>query len=54
MISALEEHNLWRSGELAALPNEIRQMRDAGLAWNTEPGAEVIPEAEAELGTGPG
>src|SRR3954465_6120461 len=46
--------NLWRSGGLGSRSDQVGQVRDAGLAWDAEPGAEVVPKAEAELGAGLG
>ena len=44
--------NLWRSGGLGARSDQVGQVRDSGLAGDAEPGAEVVPEAEAKLGAG--
>src|SRR5215208_5417379 len=42
---------MW-SGCLAASSDEVGQVRDSGLVRDSEPSAKVVPEAEAELGTG--
>src|SRR3712207_5473878 len=42
------------SGGLAASSDQVGQVWNDALAWDTEPGAEVVPEAEAELGAGLG
>src|SRR5215208_163421 len=44
---------MW-SGCLAASSDEVGQVRDSGLVRDSEPSAKVVPEAEAELGTGLG
>src|SRR4051812_48913841 len=46
--------NLWWSGGLGSRSDQVGQVRDCGLAGDAEPGAEVVPEAEAELGAGLG
>src|SRR3954447_22498292 len=45
------QNPLW-SGCLAASSDEVGQVRDSGLVRDSEPSAKVVPEAEAELGTG--
>src|SRR3954462_15571570 len=45
------QNQLW-SGCLAASSDEVGQVRDSGLVRDSEPSAKVVPEAEAELGTG--
>src|SRR5947209_18385579 len=47
-------HPIALSGGLAALADEIRQVWDGRLAGDAEPGSEIVPEAEAELGAGLG
>ena len=43
-----------RPGGLAALTDEIWQVRHSDLGWNAEPSVEVVPKADAELGAGLG
>ena len=37
---------------MAPTSDEVWQGRDSWLAWDAEPGAEIVPEAEAELAAG--
>src|ERR1700712_6081172 len=41
--------NPWRLGRTAATLDEVGQVRDSGLVWDGEPGAEVVPERHSEL-----